>query len=119
MTLVACVQIPTFAIAVARRDEPALADQPLILYRSGRRGASVYAASQETGVIPGMSLRQATVRCPDAVYHPADPTRDRQAFSALIRLLQSFSPQVATGALLPDAAVDLDLGRSTLSQGMV
>jgi hypothetical protein len=37
MTLFACIQIPHIAVAVARRDDPALADVPLILYTSGPR----------------------------------------------------------------------------------
>jgi hypothetical protein len=37
MTLFACIQIPHIAVAVARRDDPALADVPLIPYTSGPR----------------------------------------------------------------------------------
>src|SRR5688500_12140464 len=37
MTALACVRIPNIAIALARRADPALSDQPLVLY--SREGA--------------------------------------------------------------------------------
>src|SRR5574338_770803 len=101
MTLIATIQIPDVAIAVARRDDPTLADSPMLLYRPGPR-ASVYAASADTGVPAGMPLRQALLRAPRAVCRPAIPERDQAAVTALARLLQSFSPRVVTEAILPN-----------------
>src|SRR5215208_2446749 len=94
MALIACVQIPQLAIAVARRDDPALVDTPLVLYAEGRQRAAVVAASAETGLAPGMPLRQAVVRCPAAIYRPATPARDQQTLAALVQILQAFSPRV-------------------------
>ena len=94
MTLIASVQIPNIAIAVARRDQPALADHPLILYAAERQRTIVAAASDDTGATAGMPLRQAITRCPQAVYQAAHPERDRQACIALGNLLESFSPRV-------------------------
>ena len=53
MTALACVRIPNIAIALARRADPALSDQPLVLYsREGGR-TIVYAASDNSGAAPG------------------------------------------------------------------
>jgi DNA polymerase IV len=117
MTLFACTQIPHLAVAVARRDDPALADVLLILYTSGTR-ATVYDAAPETGAASGQPLRQAVLRAPQAVCRPATPERDQAAIANLVRLLQTFSPRVASAATRPDALIDLDLGRSTLPQAM-
>jgi hypothetical protein len=116
MMLLACVQIPNLAIAVARRDQPALADNPVVLHSAERPQALVAAASEETGIAPGMPLRQALVRCPHAVYRPADPEGDRQIITTLATLREAFSPRVALHALAPDAAIDLDLGRIAIPQ---
>src|SRR5215213_4442068 len=118
MALIACVLLPQLAIAVARRDDPALVDTPLVLYAEGRQCAMVSAASADTGLVRGMSLRQAVVRCPNAVYRPATPDTDYQALTALVSLLQTFSPHVATHPLTHDAQIDLDLGPITIGQTM-
>src|SRR6266487_5287109 len=115
MTLMACVQIPHFAIAVAQRT--GLSDGPLILYTSRPR-ASVYAADPKTSVEAGLPLRQAMLAAPHAVCRPAIPKQDQTVFAMLIALLQTFSPRVEVGDLLPNATIECDLGRRTLSQAM-
>jgi protein ImuB len=117
MTLFACVQIPHLPIAVARRDDSALADVPLMLYTSGPR-AAVYDAAPETGAAPGQPLRQALLRAPQAVCRPATSQHDQRAVADLITLLQTFSPRMALAATRPDTSIELDLGRSTLPQAM-
>jgi nucleotidyltransferase/DNA polymerase involved in DNA repair len=119
MNLIASVYIPNLAIAVARRDDPALADHPLVLYTAARQRAIVAAASDDTCVIAGTPLRQAIVRCPHAVYRPADPDRDRQISATLITILETFSPRVAPHALAPHSVIDLDLGQISISQAIV
>jgi len=118
MALIAGVQIPNLPIAIARRDEMAPLDRPLVLYRVERQRAVVYAASDDTGLSPGMPLRQARVRCPQATYLLAEPERDRQVIAALAALLEAFSPRVAASERLPDPALVLDLGRMTFSQAI-
>src|SRR6266508_3888083 len=119
MTLIASVHIPKFAVAVACRDDPALADTPLVLYTAAHQRAIVAAASDDTGIAAGTPLRQAAVRCPHAVYRPADPERDRQILATLITLLETFSPRVAPTAFAPDTVIDLDLGRISIPQAIV
>jgi DNA polymerase-4 len=119
MNLIASVHIPNLAIAVARRDDPALADHPLVLYTAERQRTIVAAASDDTGIAAGTPLRQAIVRCPHAVYRPADPDRDLQISTTLITLLETFSPRVAPHTLAPDTVIDLDLGRISIPQAIV
>ncbi len=118
MALIACVQIRNLPIAIAERDGVAPLDRALVLYTAERQRAAVYAASSDTGLSPGMPLRQARVRCPQAIYLPAEPERDRQVIAALAALLGVFSPRVAVVERLPDAAFVLDLGRITLPQAI-
>src|SRR6266540_5101212 len=109
MSLIASVCIPNFAISVARRDDPALADTPVVLYTAARGRTTVAAASDDNGIAAGTPLRQAVVRCPHAVYRAADPERERHACTQLIAFLETFSPRVAPHALAPDSVIDLDL----------
>jgi nucleotidyltransferase/DNA polymerase involved in DNA repair len=117
MTLFACVHIPHLAVTVARRDNPALADVPLILYTSGLR-ATIYDAAPETRAVAGQPLRQALLGAPQALCRPATPERDQAVLASLVALLQTFSPRVATVATRPHGLTDLDLGRRTLPQAM-
>jgi DNA polymerase-4 len=119
MTLMACVQIPQFPIAVARRDTPALADTPLILYTTAQSRAIVYAADCGTNAPAGMRLQRAMLAAPHAVCRPATPERDQAVFTALLSRIAQFSPRVATTAMLPNAIVELDLGRSTIRQARI
>jgi len=119
MSLIASVGIPNFAISVARRDDPALADTPVVLYTAARGRTTVAVASDDTGIAAGTPLRQAGVRCPHAVYRPVDPERDHQAYTSLIALLETFSPHIAPHALAPDTVIDLDLGQISIPQAIV
>jgi hypothetical protein len=89
MALVACAQIPAFAIAVARRDDTVLAVGPLMLCTPDRQRPMVYAALGDAGVPASVTLRQARMRCPRAVYRMAEPERDLHVFDALVTLLHS------------------------------
>lgn len=110
MSRIACIAIPNLPIALARRDDPALAARPLVLYRAEGRTV-VYAASEDSGIVPGTPLRQACLRCPQAIYALAEPARDNAALAQLTALLGAFSPRVAALAPLPDPAFALDLGK--------
>jgi nucleotidyltransferase/DNA polymerase involved in DNA repair len=70
---VACLTIPDFPVAIARRDNPALAGVPLVIGGSPGEHAAVTACSPEAaadGVVIGMSLRRALALCPRAVFLP-------------------------------------------------
>src|SRR5215216_7988927 len=116
MTRIACVTIPNLPIAVALRNSIAQANQPLVLYATERQCAVVYAASSDAGVTIGLPLRQARLRCPHAMYLPAEPERDRQAVAAVKELLSPFSPRLEELEALPNPAIALDLGNPRFPQ---
>src|SRR6266498_871525 len=118
MTVYACVEVANVAIAVARRDEPVLANRPLILVTPHPTRPTVYAASAVVGVAAGVALRQALVQAPLAVCRPADPARDQRVSEDLATLLESISPRVAASAILPDTTVELDLWRRSFAQAL-
>ncbi|KPV50803.1 hypothetical protein SE17_24795 [Kouleothrix aurantiaca] len=110
MKSIACIHIPTPAIAIVRRDNPLLAKQPIVLYTPDPQRPLVYSASRETGIAEGMALRQAQVRCPHAVYRVATPAHDQYVFTELARLAERYSPRVVVDHFHPDIWIDLDLG---------
>lgn len=112
--MIALIAIPCFAAAVARRDDPALTARPLILTTSRRGSSTVYAAcltAFRAGVRPGMPVRQAQLRCPQACCRPAGPERDARAAADVRALLGHLTPRLEQEALLPTLRVALDLGR--------
>jgi DNA polymerase-4 len=86
--------IPHFAVALARRDNPALEDRPLILVGPEGRvfGASAEAAA--CGVVAGMTAQTAEIRCPEARLLEADLARCRAEGESLFQLLEEASPRV-------------------------
>jgi len=91
------IRIPHFPVAVARRDDPALVGQPLILVEEQAGHAWVYAACEQAltcGVYPGMSLNQARRLCPEACLAPATESRYLTAFEACLDVLGLFAPRI-------------------------
>ncbi len=114
--MIACVLIPHFAAAVERRDAPSLGSAPLVISKSGK----VLAVSEDAaraGVQPGIRLHQARALCPQARFIRADPARYHRTFEALLKTLESFTPRLEPGDMLPSATSWLDLGR--LEKGRV
>ncbi len=72
--MIACLFMPYLAAALERQADPALAAQPLIISQASQVWA-VSAAAARDGVKPGLSLRQAQTRCPQARLIPANPAR--------------------------------------------
>ena len=114
--MIAYVQIPNLPIAVSRRHGVAPADHPLILYTVERQRTVVYAASDDAGVMVGMPLRQARVRCPQGTYLLAEPESDGQVVTKLAALMECFSPRVEQTESVPDVTVTLDLGKLAFPQ---
>jgi DNA polymerase IV len=110
MATIAVVHIPHFPIAVARRDTPSLAEQPLVLVTQ-RSGQMVVVAASDPAVTPGLALRRARLLCPDAAVQPHEPARDHEVLLALRATLDTISPRVALLTALPDVALAVDLGR--------
>jgi nucleotidyltransferase/DNA polymerase involved in DNA repair len=86
--------IPHFAAALARRDRPELAGQPLVLLDPEGRVLGVSAEAAAGGVTAGMTARAAEIRCPEARLLAADVARCRAELEALLQLLERSSPRV-------------------------
>jgi protein ImuB len=88
-----------------------LAQRPLIVGGTpaeARRTVVAFSAeAKAAGVRLGMALREAQLRCPNAVFLPADEAAEQAAQEQLLALLERFSPNlesVRPGVLLFDAA---------------
>ena len=110
--MIACVLISHFAAAVERRDDPSLGPEPLIINRSGEVLA-VSEGAARMGVRPGMRLHQARALCPQARFTDADQAGYQRTFEALLDTLESFTPLLEPGDMLPSAISWLDLGKLT------
>jgi nucleotidyltransferase/DNA polymerase involved in DNA repair len=94
---VACVAIPSFAVAVERRTRPELASQPVIVH--DRRAVFDAAAPDAAGVRAGLSLRQAQALCPHAVFLPANLPLYQEIFAAMLDALERVTPIVEPAEL--------------------
>ncbi len=106
MSVLYCA-IPHFAAGLARRDDPALEGTPLVFVGPEGRVFGVSTEAAARGVVAGMTVRTAEVRCPEARLLDADVARCREEVDALLQLLERTGPKVEShgwGA----AYVDLD-----------
>ena len=100
---VACLRVPHFALRVALLDRPELDGAPLLLSDprgSGGRAIVVDATPEAgaKGIRPGMTLREATALCPDALTLLPNPTRESDLQRQLLDRLERFSPAVEPDA---------------------
>ena len=92
---VACLAVPHFVIEVERLHDPSLRDRPVVV--GGDERKEVLDCSPEAmarGVRPGMPLREALSRCPDAAFVEAHPEWYRAATMAMVNALLELSPLV-------------------------
>ena len=88
---IACVRIPCFTVAVERRANPQLEEQPLVVYD---RGGVIDASPEATGVRRGLPLRQAKALCPSAVFAQANVSLYRDVAEGMLDAIEEVSPQV-------------------------
>ena len=93
MSIIYC-SIPHFAVALARRDNPSFHDRPLVLIGEDRHVFAVSAEAATHGIVAGLPVRTAEVRCPQALLLEADVPRCRAEFETLLQLLDCTSPTV-------------------------
>jgi protein ImuB len=86
--------IPHFAVALARRDHHALAEQPLIVLDPEDRVLDVSPEGARRGVTAGLPARIAQIRFPDARLIKGDLGRCRQELEVLFEALEQFSSNV-------------------------
>ncbi len=94
---VACLQVPNFLIALARRDHPALASRPVVVGGAPEEHAQVTACSAEAaaaGVAIGISLRRALALCPGAVFLPLQEAFAHTEAARLADVILGRSPLV-------------------------
>lgn len=82
---IAYLWLPYFGAAVARRAGGLSVEKPLVLLDEAGRVLAADARAAQTGVLPGLSERQAAARCPYALFHPAARYPLREAQAALWR----------------------------------
>lgn len=94
---IACLRIPWFALRIALIESPALDGRPLVLGNpQGGRPVVLDATPEalESGVRPGMTLREAHALCPQVVILTADPVRESTIVREITARLDDLSPLV-------------------------
>ncbi len=88
---IACIRVPSFAVAVEQLADPALAGQPLVVID----GKAVFAASSDvTRIYCGLSARRAKALCAHTTFIEADHARYRDAFEGMLDALERVAPEV-------------------------
>jgi nucleotidyltransferase/DNA polymerase involved in DNA repair len=93
MSVLYCT-VPHFVASLARRDNPALGEQPLVLMGAEGRVLGTSAEAAACGVAAGMTAHEAEVRCPAARLVEADVARYRAESEILLQVLETASPRV-------------------------
>jgi len=93
----ACLHVPNFLIALARRDHPELAKRAVVVGGAPEEHAQVTACSAEAvaaGVTIGIPLRRALALCPNAVFLPLQEGFAREEAGRLADIIHARSPVV-------------------------
>lgn len=94
---VVCAVVSPFAVALVRRDAPALRERPVVIGQSSETRGSVVACSEEasrTGVTPGMPITRALVLCPSAAVIPLRAEQLEAAAQAFTKAVADLCPAV-------------------------
>ena len=97
---IGCFFFPHFIVQIEARDNDSLRGRPIIIGGLPYERKAVYDASQEAlkcGVRQGMPLREADALCPQGVFLPLNEGKYANAFTAILTLLNDYSPVVEAG----------------------
>ena len=98
---VACLHIPHFSLRVTMLSQPELDGHPLILSDPHHGRPSVIDATPEArqkGIRTGLSLREATALCPNAIVLAPNPSTEYDQIRAISAALDTISPLVEPDA---------------------
>lgn len=98
---IACLRIPHLALRIALLDQPELDGLPLVLSNPQSGRAVVVDATPEAaskGVRPGLTLRETTALCPDAVILLPNPATETRIAQEILERLEGLSPLVEADA---------------------
>lgn len=91
----AVLQIPDFALHALRRDEAALAGQPLALVAGeGRHQVLTQVSAEAAGLTPGVPAALALARCPGLLLRPRAPAAEVEAQRLLLAAAGTLAPRV-------------------------
>lgn len=97
---IACVLVPSLALACELSERPELALRPVALAdEAGVRVAELTPAARERGVRPGMTLREAAAYCPAIAVLEPRPARVARFASALVEAAGAVSPLIEAAAV--------------------
>ena len=93
MSILYCA-VPHFAVALSRRDQPHLSDDPLVLLGPEKRVFDASLEAVDSGVAVGMTAHMAQVHCPEACLLDVDVVHCQDAFEEFLLALESLSSVV-------------------------
>jgi protein ImuB len=96
-SIVVCVTLPRFTLAVAAGERSELLHQPVALAPEPggvQRVGEVSPAAEAFGIHPGMRLGEALARCPRLTLVPPDPAGVADAWEGLLERLESIGAAV-------------------------
>lgn len=103
---VACLVVPSLALACELAQRPQLQDHPVVLTdEAGLRVAELTASAAQRSVRPGQTVREATALCPRITILEPHPAQNRRVADALRDAMASVSPiveQPEPGAVFAD-----------------
>ena len=101
---VACLHIPHFSLRVSMVSQPELDGHPLILSDPHHGHPTVLDATPEArkkGIRTGLSMREATALCPDAIVLAPNPSAENEQIRAMSLTLDDISPLVEPSSERP------------------
>jgi protein ImuB len=90
----ACIYVPNFLVAAARRAEPELKPRAVAILEGKPPLEKIIAVNEKAsrlGIAPGMTKSQAEL-CSELALRPRSPLQESSAHAALLDCAQSFSP---------------------------
>jgi nucleotidyltransferase/DNA polymerase involved in DNA repair len=97
--IVLCLFIPHLPVQCESKRHPEVAQVSLVIGGFPHERKVVLDCSEKasaSGAHSGMTLRQASHRCPDAIFLPVDEAGYARAFDEVLDILDQFSPMVET-----------------------